>query len=302
MAIIFRDDIGPYTGKGSKLTKGELDNNFYELLTNVITLQDGGEFGCLSVDATSGSITFNWTDGTSNGPFQLPVATFRHRGTWMNDTTYLRLDTVAVVGVGTFLVQEDHTTPSAPEVFDPAADNGTSGDLLYLPLGESPDVSGFMRFVGDYASGTGYFVGDVVTDPSGSFYVLAGHTASGDLDPGDTTNYKQIAPPQFAPVETVAGSTYEISEADAGKYLRFTAACVVTFPAGLEMPPNAEVHLRQAGVGAVTLLAETGDAVLNPQREGYSTATPWKGATLTAKYVDDDEWDIIGPFGEEATA
>jgi hypothetical protein len=46
MTLVFRYDTGPYTGKGSKLTAAEVDSNFYDIDTRVITLEDGGAFAC----------------------------------------------------------------------------------------------------------------------------------------------------------------------------------------------------------------------------------------------------------------
>jgi hypothetical protein len=280
-----------------------VDGNFYDLLTRTEDIESGGVFSCESVDYTGASITFNWSDDTSSGPFMLPVATFRAVGEWLNSMPLSYLDVFTVTGTGTFLTLVDHTTPAFPAPFDPAAvSDDTAGEPLYLMIGESVDVSGFMNYRGNFVAGTSYFVGDVISDVAGLFYVLTGHVADTTLDPTDTTSYRKLAPPPFAPVTTTATATYTISAGDAGKYLRFTGGCVVTFPDGLTaMPSGTEIHFRQAGTGPV-IFDVTGGAVLNPQRDGHSTATAWQGATVTAKYVGTDEWDLIGPFGEELTA
>jgi hypothetical protein len=312
VTVVFRTDIGPHTGKGSPLTKEEVDGNFYDLLTRTTDLESGGVFSCESVDYTGSSITFNWSDDTSNGPFLLPVATFRAVGEWTNSMPLSYLDIFTVTGTGTFLTLIDHTTPAFPEPFDPAAvseDTATLGDPLYLQIGESVDTTGFMTFRGEYAAGS-YFVGDVFTSADyGTYYVLIGHSAGATFDPtlqsGGNPVYDQIAPPPYPRVveaEISSDSTYEISAADAGAYLRFTAGCVVSFPSDLDIAIDTEIHFRQAGDDPVMFEVGSSGVTLNPQRDGYDTSTPWAGATVTAKYVATDEWDLIGPHGEALSA
>lgn len=305
MTITFRDAIGAYPGKGSKLTKGEIDTNFYELLLRIIDLESGGAFGLDSVEYNGSSITFNWSDSTSSGPFFLPVATFRARGLWTNDQVLLYLDVVTVPGVGTFLVQIAHTTPSAPEEFDPAAEND-SGELLYLLIGEAPDMTDVMKYRGDFAGGEAYFEDDVFTSPDyGLFLVTAQHGADPTLDPlaevDSVPLYKHLAAAPFAPIESVTDSTYEITSADAGKFLVFEQGCVINIPE-LTMPPHAEVHVRQGGDEEVLFTSDDMAVDIRPQRDGYDTATPWKGATVTIKWASSTLVYLIGPHGDEVTS
>lgn len=308
MAVIFRDDIGPYTGKGSKLTKGELDGNFYDLLLRVIALEDGGAFGVDTVEFTGNSITFHWSDSTTSGPFPLPVATFTARGLWDNDLSLVRLDVVTVPNVGTFLVQENHTTPAFPAEFDPAADND-SGDLLYLQIAEAVDLTGYMLFRDYYTGGTQYDEGDVFVDETyGLFKVNSLHTAAGTLDPSaevdSTPLYTQLAGPPFAPVKTVTDDTYTLSIEDLGQYLRFTSAtgCIITIPEIPGWPTSGEAHCRQAGAGALAFFAEDElVTTVNPPRVGYAASTQYQGATMTLKFVGSSEWDMIGPHGDLAS-
>lgn len=308
MTVIFRDDIGEYTGKGSKLTKGELDGNFHDLLLRIIELETGGAFGLDSIEYNGASITFHWSDETSSGPFFLPVATFRARGVWDNDLELMYLDVVTVPSVGTFLVMIDHTTDPSPAVFDPAADND-SGDPLYLQISEAVDLTDVMFFRGTYTAATQYDAGDVVVDVTyGTFYVNSLHTAGSTLDQyledGDSVPvYSQVAGPPFAPVEVVTDATYEVSAEDRGKYLKFTQGCLITFPQLSDMPLHSEVHFEQAGDEDLVFQAEDELVVtVDPQRWGYSASTPYKGAVVTAKYVAADHVKLIGPHGDEVSS
>jgi len=311
MTVVFRTDIGAYTGKGSPLTKEEVDGNFHDLLTRTTDIENGVEFACESVDYTGASITFNWSDDTSSGPFMLPVATFHAVGEWLNSMPLSYLDVFTVTGTGTFLTLVDHTTPAYPAPFDPAAvSDDTAGDPLYLMISESVDVSGLMEYRGNYAASTSYFVNDVFTSSDyGLFHVLVGHIAGLVFDPDavnddDEPLYRQLAGPPFSAVTTVAATDYTLSRADIGKMLRVIAiTSTVTFPAGIDFGPgNPEIHFMQRGPGPVVFSPESGAVTINPQREGYETSTPYVGAVVTAKYVGLNEWDLIGPFGAELTA
>jgi hypothetical protein len=201
---------------------------------------------------------------------------------------------VTVPGVGTYLVQIDHTTPPAPEEFDPAADNGTAGDLLYLPIADAVDLTGYMLFRGAYVGGTQYDVGDVFVDPTyGLFSVNTLHTAPGTLDP--------FAGPPFVPYEELVATTKTLSLADVGKVFRCPNGCDVTFPDDVEFPASAEISFRQTGTDPINFLEGGTDVVINPQRDGFETSTPYQGALVTAKFVSATEIDLIGPYGNEIT-
>lgn len=301
--LTFRDNIGPYTGKGSKLTKGELDGNFYALLVAVIGLLDGGAFGLDSIDFTGNSITFNWSDETSSGPVALPVATFQERGLWTNNQSLLRLDVVRVPGVGMFLVQVDHVTPAAPTEFDPSADDGTTdGNALYLQIGPpDADLTDLMLFRGVYVGGTQYDEDDVFVHPTrGLFSVNELWTAPGTLNPF-VDEITQLAGPPFAPYEELTDTTKTLALADVGKVFRCPNGCDVTFPDDVEFPVNAEVSFRQTGTEPINFLEGGTDIVINPQREGFDTSTTYQGALVTAKFVSSTEVDLIGPYGDELT-
>lgn len=301
MTVTFRDDIGPYTGKGSKLTVAELDGNFYDLLTRTITLETGGAFGLDSIDFAGGGITFNWSDDTSSGPYPLPTATFAAKGVWINNQTLFRNDVVSVPGQGTFLVLIDHTTPSTGD-FDPLADNGTDGDPLYLQVGEGPaDLTDYMLFRGVFVGGTQYDAGDVFVDPTyGLFYVDTLHTAGSTVD-AFADEVTQLAGPVFSPYEELTDTTKTLALADVGKVFRCPNGCDVTFPDGVDFPANAEISFRQTGTDPVNFLEGGSDVVINPQREGFDTSTSYQGALVTAKFVSSTEIDLIGPYGDEIT-
>lgn len=312
MTIKFVNDIGVYNGEERPLTSLEIDGNFYDLLLRVIELETGGAFGLDSIEYTGASITFHWSDSTSSGPIMLPVATFRARGVWLNNTEYTYLDIVSVPGVGMFLTMITHTTPVSPAEFDPAAEND-SGDLLYLEMFEAVDLEGFMTFFGAFVGLEQYDVGAVITDVTyGTFYTNLLHTAGSTFDPlledDSVPVYSQLAGPPFAPVDEIDDTdldtlTYTVLVTDRGKYLRVFLGCIVSFPEITDMPLNSEIHFEQVGDEDIVFQAEDELVVtIVPQRYGYSTSTPYKGAVVTAKYVDTNTWKLIGPHGDEVSS
>lgn len=140
MTITYRNDGAWGSGKGSRLTSVEVDNNFYDLALRVGAVEDlpVGVF-IEDVTFTGNSITFHLSDDTTRGPFPLPVAIFNPVGAWANSTNYDYLDLVTVPTLGLYVVMVPHETPSSGD-FDPNADDGTTeANLLYrivVPLND----------------------------------------------------------------------------------------------------------------------------------------------------------------------
>lgn len=304
--VIFKNNIGAYTGKGSRLTSLEVDANFYNLLVAIIELLNGGAFG-VSVSFNGSSLTFNWSDGTQSGPYRLPTAVFNPVGEWTNGATYHVNDVVSVNGVGYFLVLEDHTTASEGD-FDANLTEGTGDDPVYAQISELPDVASMLDYKGFFTNDVLYEAFNVVQSATyGLFVVLQDHVSAATFDPNslgddDQPLYRKIAPPPFSAVVTYTSTTKTISRSDVGTYIRMPNGCIVTFPDDEEFQAGDEIEFRQAGDAPIIFLGEGTSVTLNPQREGFDTTTLWRGATVRAKCVSQTEWDLIGPFGEQPTA
>lgn len=123
----------------------------------------------------------------------------------------------------------------------------------------------------------------------------SGSTALLYFADGSTETRTVSAVPFAAPVRTITGTTYTVSESHIGYYARCTNAsgCVVTVPVGLTNT-GAEWHFRQgAGAGPISFVEEASGVTINPV-EGFDLATDKEGATVTLKNVDNDEYDIFG--------
>ena len=79
-------------------------------------------------------------------------------------------------------------------------------------------------------------------------------------------------------------------------YIRFTAATPTSFIVPLNSTTNfiegTEIHIRQAGTGQVTIAPVLGVTVNVPYQGTAILAG--QGATVTIKYIGNDEWDLMG--------
>ena len=138
MTIVYVTTGAWGAGTGTPNSAAQVDGNFYDVDQRIVALDADLAEGkrIESVTYTSNSMTFHYTDGTSQ-VIPLPIATFQYVGTWMNDTPYApgHLFTAAN---GFWQVLASHTTPSPPAPFDPnATDESTDANPLYqlwMPL------------------------------------------------------------------------------------------------------------------------------------------------------------------------
>lgn len=117
MAIVFRT-TGPWgSGQAGNLTPDQVDNNFYELHTRVLNLENNPPEP-ISIDhfEVEGTLlTIVMTNGTEHGPFTLPIAQWRWTGAWLPNTTYFVGDIVENDS-STYFVRVQHVSDA---VFDP---------------------------------------------------------------------------------------------------------------------------------------------------------------------------------------
>jgi len=137
MTIVFVT-TGPWgAGTGTPNSAAQVDGNFYDVDQRIVDLvgdlAEGKRID--TVTYTSNSMTFHFTDGTSQ-VIPLPVASLELVGEWTNSTTYLRGNMITGRGLGIFQVLQDHTTPPPPATFDPNAADVDLNPLyqLWIPL------------------------------------------------------------------------------------------------------------------------------------------------------------------------
>ena len=133
MTIVYVTTGAWGSGTGTPNSAAQVDGNFYDVDQRIVDLNadlaEGKRID--TVTYTSNSMTFHFTDGTSQ-VIPLPIATLTYVGEWMNSTPYARGNLVSVRALGMYQVLENHTTPPPPAMFDPnATDESTDQNPLY---------------------------------------------------------------------------------------------------------------------------------------------------------------------------
>src|SRR5262245_5807342 len=137
MTIVYVTTGAWGAGTGTPNSAAQVDGNFYDVDQRIAGLNadlaEGKRID--TVTYTSNSMTFHFTDGTSQ-VIPLPIASLTFVGEWLNSTPYVRGNLVSVRGRGMYQVLVDHTTPAPPAAFDPNATDGSGNPLyqLWFPL------------------------------------------------------------------------------------------------------------------------------------------------------------------------
>lgn len=127
-------------GTGTPNSAPQVDGNFYDVDQRIVSLNadlaEGKRID--TVTYTSNSMTFHFTDGTSQY-IPLPVATLQYVGVWTNGIPYTR-GNLFTADNGFYQVLEDHTTPAFPAPFDPNATTGPPDNnplyQLWMPIND----------------------------------------------------------------------------------------------------------------------------------------------------------------------
>lgn len=132
MAIVLR------SVKGSNLTPGEVDGNFEDLDGRLTDMENDPPtgVGVTGFSVSGQTFTVNLSNGSTFGPYALPVAAIRWAGNYVASTTYDPLDMFFVPGYGLYLVLSEY---EAPTEFDPAVED-TEGPVLQAIMGASIPV------------------------------------------------------------------------------------------------------------------------------------------------------------------
>lgn len=128
MAMTYRDE------KGSPLSADEVDENFRTLQEAIDGFTSTPGVGVASITQAGSTITFHMTDGSTEGPFDLPTASFNDTGDWQPEWDYNTLDLFEVPNVGLYLVLIAHTSGT---VFDPNLADSDANPMLKFVIATS---------------------------------------------------------------------------------------------------------------------------------------------------------------------
>jgi hypothetical protein len=144
MAILYVSTDGTKwgSGLGRRLTVSEHDNNNWQISERLTALEGatGGGitgFGITGPTGAPGSqMLVYMDDGSTFGPYALPVATFNSRGAYLAGATYLVND-VFYINAALYLVIWPHI---APDPFNAVANDG-AGHFYYSKLIDMPTAA-----------------------------------------------------------------------------------------------------------------------------------------------------------------
>lgn len=275
MTITYRNNdpvSGRWTGIGTDLSPYQIDSNFYECVSRIATLEANTKFTVsISFITISGNdITFHMTDHTTQGPFTIPVSTFRSRGAWQPSTPYLVNDTVSINGT-LYLVIFAHTSAST---FDPGANDG-HGHNYYSAMIEVPGS----------ALPTGGTTGQVLTKSSSADFAT---TWTDKLPDGGSTGQvlrKASNTSQDAEWGDAVAGIAKPPPSPAGVPGQFLAtvdgtADTMEWVTGVRAPPPSP-----AGTSGFLLATADGtpDTMewIDPSTIGGTTSLPWSSLTGT---------------------
>lgn len=120
-------------GTAGNLTPLQFDENMWALLTRIQAIENDPPeaVSILNFTIVGSQLEINMTDGTTHGPFTLPIAIFNDVGEWVNDLPLLPLDFFSVPHRGFYRTRIAHTTPASPATFDPDAIDEDSGSATF---------------------------------------------------------------------------------------------------------------------------------------------------------------------------
>jgi hypothetical protein len=126
------------TGLGRPLTAAEFDENIYTVKGIAETAAAQTPVSIEDFAVSGANFYVNLTDGSTAGPYVLPVSTITPRGEWAADTSYAVNDTIYVSGnASAYIVRYAHVSGVS---FNEGATNG-DGQLLYGKIVEAPTAA-----------------------------------------------------------------------------------------------------------------------------------------------------------------
>ena len=171
--------------KGSNLSVAEADGNISDLNDRLVAVETNppSAVGISNIAVSGSQVIFYLEDGSSFGPYALPIATFVPRGNWTASTVYYAMDLVTVPAAGVYLVLSDHTSAGS---FDANATNseGAIYSLVFASINPVPiaTISG-TSYTPNPAEANQYFR---CTSASGCLITL-----QSDFQPNDELHFRQ---------------------------------------------------------------------------------------------------------------
>jgi hypothetical protein len=128
---------GDGSGTAGRLASLQADLNIWMLDERVhaIEVDPPTAVSIIGFTVIGSQMQVNMSDGSHLGPYNLPIATFRLLGEWVNSYPYEELNFFTAPGFGLYYVKITHTSPASPAEFDPTAiDEDSASPTFGNPL------------------------------------------------------------------------------------------------------------------------------------------------------------------------
>jgi hypothetical protein len=260
------------TGQGFNLSPAQVDINFWDLIQRMIAQEARPDPSAgISYFSISGTMMYvHMTDGTTLGPYELPVATFLDRGVWAPATVYAKMNTFSING-GLYVVVFDHTSAAT---FDPGANDGLGNDYYQLMIqtpGSSLPSGGAVgqllqkASTTDYAVTWGYTDAAVVSFEPSTGSVLTASNVAAALEELSTASVSGGIPSDTAPSmdgTAAAGTSVDYSRGD-HIHPTDTSLAPLASPAltGTPTTPTASVGTNNTQIASTAFVLANGGSV-----------------------------------------
>lgn len=297
MTTVYRTTGAWGSGKGSALTKVEVDTNFYGHETRIATLEGAGPVSITTVTSSGSVATVHYSD-SSTSSFTLPTAPtpFNFIGAWAPTTPYVVDDWITNNGT-LYAVIFAHTSGSS---FDPGANDGMGHNYYevilsppgnVLPTGGSTGMSLVKSSSTDFAMTWAFAIPN-----GGSIYqVLMKHSGTDQDFAWTTINAAHVS---FSPSTASDLTSTNVADAldEVGAKIGTTVAGYLPLAGGtltgtlvLNGDPvnpleaaTKEYADSKARFGTATDIGSTGTVSLDPSLGDVFTTTPAGAMTINA--------------------
>lgn len=307
MSITYRTTGAWGSGIGQDLSAAQVDGNFYNLDGRISDLEANPPeaVSIEGITSTSTTLTVQLSNGSTQGPFKLPVATFNYRGAWTTATAYAINDIVSDSNFAAYVVQVAHTTTGT--AINPALTiNSVAVYQKILPEANT------LLYRGIWQPNTVYYKNHLVRiNGIGLYLINLEHTSQSiffdEYTIGGLSVYSlvlQEAYPSTPVVNITTSQTLTLSDQYLGKMINYTGTGELTVElltlSTTFWPIGGEVHFLQNTLDANKIVIDTATSdydIIWPY-DSYGAKTKGLGAVMTLKRISSTEWALFGLLGD----
>jgi hypothetical protein len=326
--IIYRTSGAWGSGAGANLAAEQVDGNFYDLDLRIkdVELHPQQPVQITSFTVVGNQMYINMSDGTVQGPLTLPEVRWFFRGDWQPNITYAVDDVFNGPDAAVYVVTFAHRSATAfdanandgqghnyysmilktPTAVLPAGGNTgyvltkntvNNYDVIWAPVPSPPGGQGgqVLTRLSDTAGDTDWDwmrlddLFDVLLEvnyPIGDGDYLRWSQSAGQWTNQPRAIFNVITASSWAPMVGDEGSFMVLANGTADTSIVIPNDSTQNFAIG------SELHVHQDGTGKVTIVGESGVAIL--KHASFSTQLLGQYGTATVKKSAANTWRLFG--------